>query len=557
MLSFDQHACAIIACNSNQKPSHFPISLTTKPSLQSAAEQPGVQQPQLELSAPLGSQDYLICNRSEDMCAYTAQNDTPQAGLRVRPAAAQELLTLNVEIERHFTSKVYTTGSTIRGQAIAQTLRDTPFDGFDIVFTGVAAIRPGFIQQYTSQSVHRFMTLRMPIPQSSLPDDMIFVSGKTYSIPFNFTVPHQLPLGACTHPCSSLAVREQHLRLPPTVGFWQADDQAPRMIQIEYSIKATAYRRGETGSLMEAHNKVNVLPACPEDPPLDITSGDERYNLLKSKTIYKNFFTTKSGTLTATASQPAAIMLVEDGHRASTTTARICLDFAPVSAEMAPPKVKSISGKITAATFFGAIPTDLLPNLGSRSTTDSAMSYTTTSYLFSNPIDTVAWQQHNLTGRRDSAYANLGVGEDGFEPVSPKSHGRGRGKSKVFKNCPARELAVLEIPFSITSNCKLYLPTFYSCLIARVYTLRLKLHVGPTNSTISLAIPLQIGVRTGYQPLFVSESLTFDSVSEDYDAENVDTHIQSRGFRISEIVRQSNRLLSGFGELSRRSSSST
>lgn len=58
-------------------------------------------------------------------------------------------------------------------------------------------------------------------------------------------------------------------------------------------------------------------------------------------------------------------MLSADGHVASTATARISLEFVP-SVDTAPPKVSSVSGKLTSATF-GAAPTDLLPNLGSRS----------------------------------------------------------------------------------------------------------------------------------------------------------------------------------------------
>lgn len=490
---------------------------------------------------------------------HTAQANTPWAGTRSKPAAQQQPA-INIEIERHFTSKIYTSGSTISGRAIVQTLRDVPFGGFDILFTGVAATRLDFVQQYTPHSIHPFMTLRMPILQSSLPENMVFEAGKTYSIRFNFVVPHQLTLGACNHRCSTPGVREQHLRLPPTVGFWEADDQAPDMTQIEYSIKARAYCRREAGSFVEGYHVVNVLPTCLEDAPLDITSRDERYNLSKSKTIRKNLFTAKAGKLTATASQPAAVMLAGDGHSTSTTTARVCLEFAPVSAETAPPKVNSISGKITAATFFSAAPTDLLPNLGSRSvfTANPALSYTITSRLFSNPIDKVAWQRQNFSGRRDSGYSDLGVGKNGFRTSCSQSHSRIGGKSMGSKTCPIRDTAVLEVPFSIPmSNRKLYLPTFYSCLISRTYTLHLNLSVGPTNSTMSLAIPLQIGVKTLHQSRFGPEPLIFDSGRAGYEAAEVDAYVQPRVFRMPEIARQSNSLLPGYEELSRRTIGAT
>jgi len=229
--------------------------------------------------------------------------------------------------------------------------------------------------------------------------------------------------------------------------------------------------------------------------------------------------------LTATASQPAAVMLAGDGHSTSTTTARVCLEFAPVSAETAPPKVNSISGKITAATFFSAAPTDLLPNLGSRSvfTANPALSYTITSRLFSNPIDKVAWQRQNFSGRRDSGYSDLGVGKNGFRTSCSQSHSRIGGKSMGSKTCPIRDTAVLEVPFSIPmSNRKLYLPTFYSCLS-----------------------------RFGPEPLI------FDSGRAGYEAAEVDAYVQPRVFRMPEIARQSNSLLPGYEELSRRTIGAT
>ena len=480
---------------------------------------------------------------------HIARPDTRRVGEIRRASAAQQKPILDIEIERHFTSKVYTSGSAISGQAIVRTLQDTPFDSFDIIFAGVAATRLGSVQQYTSHSVHRFMKLCMPILQSSLPENKVFEAGKVYSIPFKFVVPHQLTLGACNHRCSNPAVREQHLRPPPTVGFWEADDQAPQMARIAYSIKATVYSGREAGCPMESYHMVKVLPSYPEDAPLDITITDERYNLSKSKTIRRNLFT-KAGKLTATASQPAAVMLGSDGHTASTTIVRVSLEFEPVSAVMAPPKINSMSGKLTAVTFFGAAPADLLPNLGSRSvfTANPALSYTTTSPLFSNSVNEVAWQQHNFSGQRDSEYSI--VGEDVHETDCPESRGCIGGNGKGSKKCPVRHSAMLEVPLAIpTSSRRLYLPTFYSCLVSRTYTLRLHLSVGPTNTTLSLAIPLQIGVKAVQQPLFGAHLFNFDTSRVELEDTDVNAHVQTpRVLQMPEMGSQSSSLLPRYWE---------
>ncbi|KAM4064652.1 arrestin [Hirsutella rhossiliensis] len=488
---------------------------------------------------------------------HTAEAVIPRVGARSKPAAQQKP-TIDIHIDRHFNSKVYTSGATISGRAVVCPQRDTPFDDFDIIFTGIAATRLDFVQQYPSHSFRPFMKLRMPIPPSALPESNVFEAGKTYMIPFNFVVPHQLTLGACTHHCISPAVREQHLRMPPTVGFWEADDQAPEMAQIEYSVKARAYRKTGAANaptkFMEGYHMVKVLPALPEDAPLDITFRDERYSLSKSKTIRKNLFSAKAGKLTATASQPDAVMLSADGHGASTATARVTLEFAPSSVDNPPPKITSVSGKLTSATFFGAAPTDLLPNLGSRSvyTANPSLSYTTTSVLFSQSIGKMAWQQRNTFGRRDSGYSSLGVEEEASE-TDCDGRGRAGGKSKGSKKCPIQHTALLEIPFSIPkTNRKLFLPTFHSCLISRTYTLYLNLSVGPGNTAITLAVPLQIGVETIHQPQFNGGLPSFESATAEDEEAEIDAHLQPRLLRIPDRPEQNNAMLPGYEEFSRR-----
>ncbi|PHH86523.1 hypothetical protein CDD83_10110 [Cordyceps sp. RAO-2017] len=489
---------------------------------------------------------------------HTTDIVIPRLGARSKPAAQQKPA-VSIKIDGHFSSKVYTSGSAVSGHAVVCTQRDTPFDDLDIIFTGIAATRLDFVQQYPSHSFRPFMKLRMPIATSALPEPRLFEAAKTYTIPFNFVVPHQLTLGACTHPCTSPAVREHHLRLPPTVGFWEADDQAPEMAQIEYAVKARVYRRPDAGGaptkIMEGYHMVKVLPALPEDAPLDITFRDERYNLSKSKTIRKNLFSAKAGKLTATASQPGAVMLSPDGHGASTTMARIDLDFAPSSVDQAPPKITSVAAKLTSATFFGAAPTDLLPNLGSRSvyTANPSLSYTTTSALFSESVGKLAWQQRNTTGRRDSGYSSLGIDEYVSETDCSDRRARTAAKRKRGKKCPIRHTTTLEIPFTIpTTNRKLFLPTFHSCLISRTYTLHLSLSAGPANTALTLAIPLQIGVETVHPPPDDGGLPSFESAVAEGDEGDVDAHLRPRLLRIPDRPRPSNGILPGYDELSRR-----
>lgn len=469
---------------------------------------------------------------------------------------------IEIKLADHFTSKVYTSGSAIAGQAIIKSLRDVSFDAFEIVFTGIASTRLDFVQQFPTHTYRPFMKLRMPLSESDLPQSRVFEAGVTYIIPFNFVVPHQLTIGACSHHTASLSVREQHLRLPPSVGVWEDDDQAPEMARVEYAIKARAIRKTAEGTaqvkLMEGSHMVKVMPALPEDAPLDITFLDERYTLSKKKTIRKGLFSGKMGKLTATTSQPGAIMLGIDGRDASHTTARISLEFAPSSMDAPVPKINSISGKVQAVTFFSASPQDNLPNLGTRAnyTTNPSLNYSTTTPLFAVPVGDVSWKQRHLSSaRRDSGYSSVAVDDDASDSEASANEGRGRrgSKAKTSKSSPPiRYTAELDIPFTLPqTQKKLFLPTFHSCLISRTYTLQLSLSVGPGNTTVSLSVPLQLGIERVFEPQD-GELPSFESVVAQ-DAQNeADDVFRPRLMSIPAAELQGNSVLPGYSDLGSR-----
>lgn len=410
---------------------------------------------------------------------------------------------MEVKLDHHYKTKVYTSGSKISGHVEVNTTRDTPFDTVDIICVGASAVRLDFVQSFTTSSSRTFMKLSMPIPDSDLPSPRVFEAGKTYNIPFKFIVPHALTLGACTHDCTSPNVKDQHLRLPPSVGCWEGDDQAPDMTYVEYSVKCRATwtppRATERESLVETKKVIKILPAFPEDAPLDITFRDERYNLSKQKTIRKNLFAAKAGKLNVSAGQPGAIMLKADGHGASMSNVKVNLEFSPASLDAAPPKVNSVSGKLLTTTFFGGSAAESLPNLGARAsqTTNPCLTYSTTNSLFTKSISKLSWgQKHPSLLRRDSGYSSNYVDEESAESADDAA---GK-KKKQQQGPPIRHVASIDVPFSVPStNKKIFLPTFHSCLISRTYVLQLTVSVGPTNTTMTLNLPLQIGVEQHYQ----------------------------------------------------------
>lgn len=468
---------------------------------------------------------------------------------------------MEVKIDQHFKAKVYTSGSTITGHVAVHVLRDTSFDSLDIVFVGISSTRLDFVQQYPSHSFRPFLKIRMPVQESDLPEDRLFRAGCEYKIPFHFVVPHQLTIGACNHSCLSPDVRERHLRLPPSLGAWDADDQAPDMTQIEYAINAKAIQHaaGTAVKVMEAHHILKVLPSLPEDAPLDITFRDEWYKLSKTKTVRKSLFSSKTGQFTASAIQPNAVMLSADGHKSSMTSVRVNMEYAPSSAETTPPKINSVTGKLVCTTFFSAVPVNHLPNLGSRTNCESTpcLNYATTHSLFTLPVELVSWMQQDASSRsrRDSGYSSTVVDGDASETDASGGRRRqsSRGKSsKKPKLSTIKHTTDLVIPFTVSnSNKKLFLPTFHSCLISRTYTLQLSLSVGPTNTAISLSVPLQIGVETVYEPQG-HELPSFESAVAQAEEEEADAHLQPRLTHAPESELHNDNRLPGYNELSRR-----
>lgn len=489
---------------------------------------------------------------------------TADAAGRVSARAKTNVSPTEVHLDRHFSSKVYTSGSSVSGHVEIEPTRDIAFDSFEILFTGIVATRLDFVQSYTTNAVRTFMKLRMPIQESEVPAARIFKAGQTYNISFHFVVPHQLTIGACNHgPETPDLVKDQHLRLPPTMGYWDADDQAPDMTHIEYAIKARALHTPRPGAqrslVLEGKKVIKVLAATPEDPPLGITSKDERYCMSKTKTIRKNLLSAKMGEFKAMSSEPGAIILSGDGVGASSTCARVDLEFAPATADQAPPKVNSIQGKVIATTFFGNSPQDYLPNLGSKDNYahNGLLTYTGTHNLFNNRLDKVAWTEHNLSmPRRDSGYSTLGT--PGEEPAESDedggyfAQGGGKGKAKKSHGPPIRHRAQLELPIAIpVSNKKIFLPSFHNCLISRTYTLQLILSVGPSNTTMTLSVPLQLGVEQRYEPQG-DELPSFERAVAEAEAQAADPYWQPSHMRSHFPSTQTDSVLPGYDEIARR-----
>ncbi|GAB1318751.1 Bul1 C-terminal domain-containing protein [Madurella fahalii] len=471
---------------------------------------------------------FLGTTSSASASSASASESDSLAARRKMPYPKSDI---KVNLKDHYNSKVYTSGSPLTGDVTITTKRQVRFDSIQVVLIG--STKTNFEGMNVPQEVtHTFLKMVMPIPESTYPVPRVLETGRTYNIPFHFVIPQQLTINACNHTRLSDQLQDHHLVPPPSIGGWQKDDMAPHMARVEYTIKARVLREDELGAtktrIMEATQTIQVLPASVEEPPLNVADKDKLYAMAKTKTLRRNILSTKLGRLTAEAVQPGAAVLSSDGRRTvSHPTALIKLTFEPESSSSSsstttsssssssshtptPPQISSVTGKVTAHTFFSSGTINNFPNLsewnlpfGSDRRGQFFMSTALPAISFA---EQPAWTSPSTrTARRDSGYCGSDEGE---------SNGLGgRAKNKSAKPRHTKEKSssssttttttatkyetTLSIPISLPTDKKTFVPTFHSCIASRVYSLQLSIGVsvrGSTN-TITLSLPLQVAIE--------------------------------------------------------------
>ncbi|KAI1503062.1 hypothetical protein F5X99DRAFT_376664 [Biscogniauxia marginata] len=474
---------------------------------------------------------------------------------------------ITIHIDNHYRSKIYTTSSKISGHAIISPAYDVRFDALQILLLGTSKTRIDAVNIPQATS-HTFLKLTMPIPESSYPVPRIFEAGRTYKIPFHFVIPSQLTINACNHNVPSSSVQEHHVRLPPSVGSWERDDFSPNMSRVTYCVKARVYRdEGEVGGastkVMEAGQEIMVLPAIPEDAPLNIANCDKLYTMSKTKTLKKSILSAKTGRVTVSASQPGAAMISADGHSIAPTIAKLDFEFEPFG-ESQPPQVTGVSSKITAMTYFSASGINHFPNLKEWATAsfggDGRGCYSSSVSLPSTPVDTVVWRQRpKVHTRRDSGYctdapSDSDQTDDSHRPILSVTTHKSRRKWS-----PYYHTATLQVPVQLPTHKKQFLPTFHSCITSRVYVLCLTATLATTagsssssTSSVTVSVPLQIGVDSPLSPRPGDYALppTFETaMREDEEAAGVDEFFRPRTLRAPDVEFHHQSPLPGYAEL--------
>lgn len=399
----------------------------------------------------------------------------------------------------------YTSLDEIRGEVSITAACDTSFDEIYITFDGatktfVEKIATTSPTNSRTEAFHNFIRLVQPMDDNAFLEPRVLEGGKTYKLPFTFVVPNTLLPQSCTHPKKAGFPVGAHMCLPPSLGDPLVasmgkslmDDMAPDMGMIAYAIKCRITTgRGATGRhriMVEGSKKLRIIPATEELPPLDVKGGtQDDYRLRREKTIKKGTFKGKLGRIVMESVQPQSLRLPSIREPEPlcpvTTLATVQMRFDPIKEEAQPPGLQNLQTKLKVATFFTSVPMDEVP-IRSRD-----FHYSNVRGLF---VKTV-----NLSSR---SLANAQWEKQGSEsPNRRESAASYPEPSSEYKGGSFYTARVV-VPISLPKGNKVFVPSFHSCLVSRIYALDLFLAVNTPNATVTdptvhLKLPVQVSSK--------------------------------------------------------------
>jgi len=429
----------------------------------------------------------------------------------------------------------YSTFDEINGHIDIRFEKDTLFHDLSVTFEGVSNT---YVEKVASTAPttgrttgrHTFLKVQQPINPDLLPEDGIFEGGVTYTLPFNFVVPDRLLPFICTHKVDHEEMRKEHTQLPPSLGDPSVsgegrvlmDDLAPDMSKIIYSIRARVTRWNAVGRLLELADKsqrIRVIPAREEAPPLNIDELESDHVMRKEKNVKKGFFKIgKTGRLVAETNQPKSLHLPHPSKRTGETIATMAtvnLRFDPATPEEVPPLLDSIVSKLKVYTFFGAAPYKAIPELRKCDNWSSLHGvYPETISLASRCLSTVSWERHDGTSRQNSSSSSaLSRRPSAYSTSSTSSI---LEPSSSYQAGSPFYTATILVPVALqnassSNRPKVLVPTFHSCIVSRTYSLELNLSYRTPGASIAashvvLNSPVQISAEGGTPPAGELES---------------------------------------------------
>ena len=401
----------------------------------------------------------------------------------------------------------YMTLDKIQGEVNINAPYDTAFDHIYITLEGTAKT---FVEKIATvsptngrtEAYQVFLRLIQPLDANVFSEPRVLRAGRHYRFPFTFVVPEKLLPQSCVHAHANERTEDAHLSLPPSLGDPMTaslgktllDDLAPEMAVISYAVKTRIiHGYGSTGKpIVAAENtkRLRIVPAVGEQPRVPVFGGlKDDYRLRKEKDVKKGFFKGKLGCVTMESLQPKSLRLpalTASNTGPITTMATVNVRFDPSEKGAHPPRLSTLGTKLKASTFFASVPMNNIPSKATDFHYSSNKGiYVETVPLSSRCMASTQWERHasDAPPRRDSACSSLSG------PAVPEPSSAYGGGSFYT--------AQMLVPVTLPAGNKVFVPTFHSCLISRVYALDLYLGIQSPSPTMTapsmhLKVPIQI-----------------------------------------------------------------
>ena len=398
----------------------------------------------------------------------------------------------------------FTTQDNIRGCVEIECEAPLKFSEIYITFEGYSKTRiekqmTGAAVTHKEDGYHLLIRLMQPMDESAFPTERVLEPFKPYRFPFHFVVPEHTVPKHCLHPKINIA-QDAHLALPPslgdpavaTYGKTLMDDMCPEMARVVYQIKLRVTE--DLGSseryktLIDSSKKLCICPAVEEAPPLKVDGGDkDDYCLRQERNINAGTLRPRIGRFTAEAAQPSSLRLPSIRALSTCpvmTQTTVNLRFDPAKEKDTPPKVTGVNARIRIATAYGTHPFNGPVAKGSDFLTNYSQSlYVESVPLVSREMANVDWQKQNKSANPST---NDPVDRRSKAPT-PSKHYQG---DEFFT-------AKIQVPIELPIGRKLFVPTFNSCLICRLYVLHINVTIEQPKATLKdpnivLKLPIQI-----------------------------------------------------------------
>ncbi|KNB17025.1 hypothetical protein FOXG_15182 [Fusarium oxysporum f. sp. lycopersici 4287] len=344
---------------------------------------------------------------------------------------------LEIELADHYLAKIYSSGSVVQGHLSISPASDIYASSITMSLDGVTTI----------------LGLNNPHKES--------LAQNTF--PVHFTLSTGLN-GLYTR-CRINNCHRQAFDPPPTIGGeWDRHDMSPGVVEVEYGINACI---ASTPSLDTGHSQdftakraIQFIPRLSESPPLHVSLMNRRYKLQGTKSLRSNSFKRPFGIISATAMQPEPLHLQAYGTVITPSFIDVTLTFDPENDGITPPKLDSVSLSIRSNTWHQADPYQAFPDQIEKPSLKQPF---ITSIELTVDRPQVTWARHVNPGLEDKSSENSSV---------------------------AFYSSTLQLPLSVSTRNKTFLPTFHSCLVSRTYDVSLRL--GFKKGDLTIAAPLQI-----------------------------------------------------------------